>query len=1234
MTSTKQSKDFLIQLNFKIVCLVCALLIATLVSISGTKTTEEIMIFITIVLIFGFVSYIDYRKIFQVYDSEVSAEYSDNMLFKSLLYNLPIPILIINEGNVEYHNKEVRILLRRTFRVIATSRFKDLLLEDYADMFEENFNRNKSQGQMIVKLNNGTEYFKNSVCIMDWRSINFNNQNQYVVSFKDITGIYEYNKDIEKEASLYDSILNKLSLSISAFENDGSLCFMNNRFKDDIGTIFSDNFRSVTEFSINKNLLNTAFQIALSGDTFNSEKIIAVKEEGKEIWGNIMISPIQTEKGDNYISYIIDDISKHKIHINNLEEQIKVFSEVYEKTEIAMASWSKDGQIKTSNIEFSKMFNIETNQDVNILKDDIQFFINFDEIIFSKDIALIEGKRYYGSTLKLGKKLFFDSIKKFKKIDAFLKLVSPNDLETENISDLDTESQVLWVKLTAYPLFTTESEMLSFVTNFVDVSDQFNLSKKFETADTYLKAISDNFESGIILIIDTKENIIFIGGNEQVIRNISSRNRKVYSTSKFPLSDVPGLADLYESVKATLNGHHTKIKTIIYNSSYEFLLSPVRNSKGEIDYCLIYGFSVTDRDNYEKELLFQKYLLDKTFTESQIPQVIIDSNGLIYKSNVKYYQLASITPDDLFDLNIYDKNCWLNKPDIITNFEKALKGISSQFEINEYKKFDLLEEDDENYLYKLNCRSYPIFDTNNVVTNVIFNFIDVSDNYMLIENMRKNNAINDVVIENYPSGMLMVFDVNNKVVLFGGGSEAKQLELDEFEIVGNTLDKLKGSVFEVIKPYIHKARTTNESYNFDFDLEFISKNGFPMTLYYDANIIPILDWESNVENIFVCLNNITNRKQLEETILEFNSKLETEVVQRTTQLEETKYDLEVYVAELQDTQNKLLSVQNELKTNLNKEHELNQMKSQFISLMSHEFRTPLTVIQTTVYLLETYFEMGIVDKFEQAGKRILNCIEVMTKLLDNILFLDVAKEQVAVFSKLEIVSVIQGIVNSIKDSTMTTHEIIFKTESEQIILNSDEKLLKQIVHNLLMNAINYSLPTKPINITLLNNEEQFTFIIQDFGNGISDDVIGRIFERFVRSSDFTNISGAGLGLSITKDCVDLLNGEIKFETEKGVGTTFYVTLPKLLQPDADTEGQIEEDDDDILISDTGSVSKIPKKQIEEDDDDILISDTGSVSKIPEKQIDDDDDDILISDMGISNIPEKQIEDDDDDILIG
>lgn len=232
---------------------------------------------------------------------------------------------------------------------------------------------------------------------------------------------------------------------------------------------------------------------------------------------------------------------------------------------------------------------------------------------------------------------------------------------------------------------------------------------------------------------------------------------------------------------------------------------------------------------------------------------------------------------------------------------------------------------------------------------------------------------------------------------------------------------------------------------------------------------------------------------------------------------------------------------------LEKQKELNQMRANFISMTSHEFRTPLTIILTSVELLENFYETTEKHqlKVKQYFKMIENAIRQMTDMLDEVLLLSKAEAGRLTFnpSLLNVKKFCEEIVGEMQFSKSKKHSLNFSCPPETIFGWLDEKLVRQIVVNLLSNAIKYSPQGGVVRFDLHKEEDQVIFEIEDQGIGILDEDQERLFESFYRGQNVEHIAGTGLGLSIVKSSVDLHGGEITMRSEVGKGTIFKVILP-------------------------------------------------------------------------------------------
>ncbi|MEY3305649.1 MAG: ATP-binding protein [Pseudanabaena sp.] len=248
-----------------------------------------------------------------------------------------------------------------------------------------------------------------------------------------------------------------------------------------------------------------------------------------------------------------------------------------------------------------------------------------------------------------------------------------------------------------------------------------------------------------------------------------------------------------------------------------------------------------------------------------------------------------------------------------------------------------------------------------------------------------------------------------------------------------------------------------------------------------------------------------------------------------------------------------------LSRSLKHERELSQMKTDFISVVSHEFRTPLTTIQSASELLE-YYEWTKEEKVEQLHQ-IQSEVKHMTALMEDVLFLSRSNTNKAKLSltKFDLLSFISQLLRQmqrtfaqeytlnssiyISSSNTSIENLHFQNDLPTLIVKMDEKLLRQILTNLLTNAIKYSPQNKIVDFQLTVEQDQVVFVISDHGIGIPDEDLEHLFGAFHRGKNVGILPGTGLGLSIVKNCIDIHDGSISVESQLDIGTKFTVVLP-------------------------------------------------------------------------------------------
>ncbi|MBW4600484.1 MAG: CHASE3 domain-containing protein [Calothrix sp. FI2-JRJ7] len=231
---------------------------------------------------------------------------------------------------------------------------------------------------------------------------------------------------------------------------------------------------------------------------------------------------------------------------------------------------------------------------------------------------------------------------------------------------------------------------------------------------------------------------------------------------------------------------------------------------------------------------------------------------------------------------------------------------------------------------------------------------------------------------------------------------------------------------------------------------------------------------------------------------------------------------------------------------LTKEKELGELKLQFFSMASHEFRTPLSIILGSSQLLEESLQQFVEKKRLKNLYRIQTNARLMTQLLSDILTLARAEAGKLEYKPqlLEMQSFCLNLVEDMQTLSESSHAIQFEMEGSATNAWVDEKLLYSILSNLLYNAIKYSPEASNIYFKLKCQNQAVIFQVKDQGIGISQTTQQEMYEPFRRGENALGILGTGLGLAVVKKCIDLHKGQIDVESQEGVGTTFTVTIPQ------------------------------------------------------------------------------------------
>lgn len=381
---------------------------------------------------------------------------------------------------------------------------------------------------------------------------------------------------------------------------------------------------------------------------------------------------------------------------------------------------------------------------------------------------------------------------------------------------------------------------------------------------------------------------------------------------------------------------------------------------------------------------------------------------------------------------------------------------------------------------------------------------------------------------------ILIADKNGKIVRVNPNGEA-MFGYSEGELEGKMIEALIPNRFR--KTHVDHRNGFNEhpharSMGGGMDLYALRKDGseFPV----EISLSPYRNSQGDYVIAFVI--DITVRKKAENKLVSYKNELEVEVEERTLVLKEAIQKLE--------------KTKDELDKALKREQELNSMKSKFITIASHEFRTPLATVLSSLSLVEKYADLSENEKRDKHISRIKSSVRNLTEILNDFLSLNKLEE-----GKVSVSPETFFIDELLEELCQQMQGISKKGQKIDLVCNStqnscevrlDSKLIKNIIINLISNAIKFSPENSNIEVKGKLTDSQVIISIKDEGIGIPEAEKEHMFDRFYRMSNAETIQGTGLGLSIVNNYVLLLKGKIEFVSQENKGTEFTITLPRYL----------------------------------------------------------------------------------------
>ncbi len=385
-----------------------------------------------------------------------------------------------------------------------------------------------------------------------------------------------------------------------------------------------------------------------------------------------------------------------------------------------------------------------------------------------------------------------------------------------------------------------------------------------------------------------------------------------------------------------------------------------------------------------------------------------------------------------------------------------------------------------------------------------------------------NIAIQDALFTYATEGILVV-DQTGDIIKVNPSAE---------RLLGYQANELINKKIEVLIPerfaanhLNHRASYGNKpkprSMGIGMDLHARRKDGseFPV----EISLSPFHQGKDTYVIAFII--DVTPRKAAEEKLRNYSKELEKQVKNRTLILEEAIEELE--------------KTKRELQVALEKEKDLGELKSRFVSTASHEFRTPLATILSSTSLIDKYGQMEAYEKQKDHVTRIKKAITGLTDILEEFLSLSKLEEGKITNepNDINVTTILEDCIGQVH-ALLKTGQTINLGGDANTVIRLDAKLLRVVILNLLSNAIKFSPADSQIQLMVIKDETNLKISLSDAGIGIPKADQRHLFGRFFRGQNANAISGTGLGLNIVAKYMELMHGQVEFISEENKGTTF------------------------------------------------------------------------------------------------
>ncbi len=578
--------------------------------------------------------------------------------------------------------------------------------------------------------------------------------------------------------------------------------------------------------------------------------------------------------------------------------------------------------------------------------------------------------------------------------------------------------------------------------------------------------------------------------------------------------------DKLENEELSIKTCSGEIRDILLN------VSSIKDILGNLMHSISIQTDITDRKMAENAIRISEEKFRRLYEDLPTGSVIADLTGCIISVNKAFSEFTGYSEDEL-----------TGKP-----FVKFTHQEDKEIGLPEMKKLIIGEGDiftvEKRYIRKDGATVWGsvslrlLRDTNGIPLYFIPVIVDITKRREMEAALRQSEEKYRTLIETVNTGIFMssiegkFIHANSTVAEMAGyGSIEEFLAISPNDLYADPLDRKK---------------MVNELQNSGFikNMEILSlkKNG--NTYWISVSAVLLKDSSGKPVSILGSVADINERKKIELELEKYRFHLEDLIKERTIELEKVNHLLQDEIIKQKESEIIVNSA-------LLKEKELSELKSKFISITSHEFRTPLTTIISSAQLLGKYGRSWDEERYTKHTERIQKSVQYLTNLLNDVLTISKTESGKIKFEPriINLKNLCLTIQDDISAQLTDKHRLNFefRIPDEEFLI--DEKLITFILFNLLSNAIKYSIDGGDVDFIVTRDGKEIIFTIQDNGIGIPEADQSNLFEPFNRGQNVGTISGTGLGMSIVKRSVEIHGGSISFESKEKAGTRFFIKIP-------------------------------------------------------------------------------------------